>query len=143
MKRHLFGYRKSDVDIVLESLRKENEGLNSTIITLQNQLKNNVGEKNAKSILLEDRLKKLENDNLHISMEKDELAKQIIALTKELEDTKLQNNKLATSNKYLSERNEELSNLVSKLQTEIRELGYMDETAATLDDSTDSLKNLP
>ena len=124
MKKRLFGYRISDVDMVLDALREENESLNSTIITLQNQIKNNLSEKNAKFIFLEDDFKKLEKDNLQINMEKDELTKQVIALTKEIEAIKLQNN--------------ELTSLLSKLQAETMEFDFINEAAVALENYADS-----
>lgn len=124
MKKRLFGYRISDVDMVLDALREENESLNSTIITLQNQIKNNLSEKNAKFIFLEDDFKKLEKDNLQINIEKDELTKQVIALTKEIEAIKLQNN--------------ELTSLLSKLQAETMEFDFINEAAVALENYADS-----
>lgn len=61
MKKSFFGYKKSDVETTLNSLREENEQLNSTIATLNAQLKNGDGN-SAKVTLLESTIEQTKQD---------------------------------------------------------------------------------
>ena len=81
MKRVLLGYKISEVDKIINSLKDENENLNAEIARLKIQIKNNID--NAKSILLEENLKNYEKELLKLKTENSELKNQNEDLTKE------------------------------------------------------------
>ena len=68
MKKQLYGYNISEVDSTINALLEENENLKATIITLKTQLKNNVSEKNAKYLLLEEKIRMQEKELMKLSM---------------------------------------------------------------------------
>lgn len=68
MKKQLYGYNISEVDATLNALIEENESLKATIVTLRTQIKNNVSEKNAKYLLLEEKIKMQEKELMKLSM---------------------------------------------------------------------------
>lgn len=137
MKKSLFGYKTSEVDIIIEALREENESLNSKIITLQNQIKNNIGEKNAKSILLEENIKKLERDNLKINMEKEALIDHISSFANEYEALMKKNTDLPIFNEYIYKIINELNQIITKYNSQaIKPSEYITEAAVTHNDFT-------
>lgn len=116
MKKSLFGYKIAEVNVIIDALREENESLNATITTLKTQIKNTIGQKSAKSILVEEDLKKLETDLIKINKEKAELLVQISTLTKEFEVLYQQNKELRNRITYLGNENEDLHLQLHKLQ---------------------------
>ncbi len=88
MKKSLFGYKVSEVNVTLSTLREENESLNATIATLKTQMKNGANGNGAKISLLEADLKKSEEELIRVNEEKNELLSTISSLTTELEALK-------------------------------------------------------
>ena len=84
MKRSFFGYKISEVDTLIETLREENESLNTELSKLKIEAKNNPGSKNAKYILLEENLKKYEDDLIRLDKENKALQEQVIYLQDKL-----------------------------------------------------------
>lgn len=97
MKRRLFGYKISDVNTIISALREENESLNATIAMLQSQIKNNIGEKNAKFLLLEDELETLKSNLLRANIEKEELLDQITSLKSKNQTFSVSNDEVAAT----------------------------------------------
>lgn len=115
MKKSLFGYSISEVDVMLNTLREENESLNGTITTLKTQVKNN--ETNgAKANLLEADLKKLEEKLKQLSEEKDELISQTASLSQEVTDYIQINSELKEQITLLQQQNDTLNAQLSELQ---------------------------
>lgn len=81
MKRVLLGYKITEVDKIIGSLKDENESLHAEIARLKIQIKNNIDS--AKSILLEENLKTYEKELLKLKTENNELKIQNEDLTKE------------------------------------------------------------
>lgn len=105
MKKSLFGYNVSEVNVMINALREENESLNTTITTLKTQMKNGVNGNGARFSLLETDLKKYEEELKRVSEEKSELILRISSLTKEVEDLRLQNTELMAQPKALHMQN--------------------------------------
>ena len=101
MKKSIFGYNTSEVNVMLSTLREENESLNTIITTLKTQMKNSVNGNGAKSNLLEADLKSSEEELKRISEEKNELISEISSLTKEVDALKQQNAELIAQTKQL------------------------------------------
>ena len=94
MKKSLFGYNVSEVNVMINALREENESLNATITTLKTQMKNGLNGNGAKFTLLETDLKRNEEELKRVSQERDAFMIKISSLTKELEELRLQNAEL-------------------------------------------------
>ncbi|MDF2868966.1 MAG: hypothetical protein K0R05_541 [Anaerocolumna sp.] len=115
MKKSLFGYSVSEVDVMLNTLRDENESLNGTITTLKTQVKNN--ETNgAKANLLEADVKNLEEKLKQLSDEKNELLSQVASLSQEATDYTQINSNLKEQIALLQQQNETLNSQISELQ---------------------------
>lgn len=93
MKKTFWGYNVSEVDIIINTLREENESLNATITTLKTQIKNSETS-GAKANLLEADLRMLEEDLNKLKEEKLELLSQISSSKEESEALKQQNESL-------------------------------------------------
>ncbi len=93
MKKTFWGYNVSEVDIIINTLREENESLNATITTLKTQIKNSETS-GAKANLLEADLRMLEEDHNKLNEEKLELLSQISSFKEESEALKQQNESL-------------------------------------------------
>lgn len=93
MKKSFWGYNVSEVDIIINTLREENESLNATITTLKTQIKNSETS-GAKANLLEADLRMLEEDLNKLKEEKLELLSQISSFKEESEALKQQNESL-------------------------------------------------
>lgn len=81
MKRFLFGYKISEVNKLVDSLRDENERLKTENTKLKIQMKNNIDS--AKSILLEEALKNNEKELIRLKTENNEIKSQNEILTRE------------------------------------------------------------
>ena len=115
MKKGLFGYSISEVDVMLNTLREENESLNGTITTLKTQVKNN--ETNgAKANLLEADIKKLEEKLKQLGEEKDELLSQAASLSQEVTNYSQINSELKEQITLLQQQNDTLNAQLSELQ---------------------------
>lgn len=115
MKKGLFGYSVSEVDVMLNTLREENESLNGTITTLKTQVKNN--ETNgAKANLLEADVKKLEEELKQLNDEKDELLSQTASLSQEVTDYTQKYSELKEQLTLLQQQNDTLNAHISELQ---------------------------
>ncbi len=101
MKKSFLGYSISEVDVMLSTLREENESLNTTITTLKTQMKNGVNGNGVKSNLLEADLKNSEDELKRVTEEKNELIYEISLLTKEVDDLKQQNTALIAQSRQL------------------------------------------
>ncbi len=93
MKKSFRGYKVSEVDIIINTLREENESLNATITTLKTQIKNSEAS-GAKASLLEADLRILEENLKKLNEEKLELISQISSISEESESLKQQNENL-------------------------------------------------
>ena len=93
MKKTFWGYNVSEVDIIINTLREENESLNATITTLKTQIKNSETS-GAKANLLEADLRMLEEDLNKLKEEKLELLSKIYSSKEESEALKQQNESL-------------------------------------------------
>ena len=135
MKKSLFGYKASEVDIVIGTLREENESLNSTITTLNTQIKNSATNNNAKATLLEADLKKSEESSQLIKEEKEQLEAQITAFSEEVQALKQQNEELHSQVEDLHIKNEELKHQISEYDKQMKGLSAfsdeLDTVAAT------------
>jgi chromosome segregation ATPase len=121
MKKGFFGYNVSEVNVMMNALREENESLNATITTLKTQIKNSeIG--GAKANLLEANLKSIEENLRQLSAEKNELISQITALSSESEALKHQNTELLTQIKHYHMQNEDLNRQIIVLRQQITEL---------------------
>ncbi len=115
MKKGLFGYSISEVDVMLNTLREENESLNGIITTLKTQVKNN--ETNgAKANLLEADIKKLEEKLKQLGEEKDELLSQAASLSQEVTNYSQINSELKEQITLLQQQNDTLNAQLSELQ---------------------------
>lgn len=85
MKKSLFGYKVSEVNTILNSLKEENKSLHSTITALKLKIERIDVDSNAKSILLEEDLKTYEENLININKEKNDLEKKLNSLMKENE----------------------------------------------------------
>lgn len=94
MKKSFLGYSISEVNLMLSTLREENESLNATITTLKTQMKNGVNSNGAKLNLIEADLKNSEEELKKVREEKEALISKISSLTSEIEALKQQNNDL-------------------------------------------------
>ncbi|MDF2484399.1 MAG: hypothetical protein K0R46_567 [Herbinix sp.] len=101
MKKNLFGYNVSEVNVVISALREENESLNATITTLRNQMKNGINGNGAKVNLLEADLKKNEGELKRVQEENNELISKISSLTMDAEVLKQQNKELTAQTKQI------------------------------------------
>lgn len=115
MKKSLFGYNASEVDVMLNTLREENESLNGTITTLRTQVKNSESN-GAKATLLEIDIKNLEERLKLVSDEKNDLLSQIASLSQESSALNGINADLITQIELLKQQNETLNNQISDLQ---------------------------
>ena len=114
MKKGFFGYNVSEVDVMVNSLREENESLNATITTLKTQIKNSeIG--GAKANLLEANLKSTEENLSQLTEEKNGLLSQISTLTADAKALELQNTQLKARMEQLHLQNEELIAATSDL----------------------------
>jgi len=93
MKKTLFGYKISEVDKIIESLRNENENLNAEIARLKIEKKNEVDS--AKTVLLEENLKnyekeliRLKSENSEIKSQNEQLAEENINLKRQIAELK-------------------------------------------------------
>lgn len=68
MRKQLYGYNISEVNSTIDALREEIDSLKAIIVTLKTRIKNNVSEKNAKYILLEERIKMQDKELMKLSM---------------------------------------------------------------------------
>ena len=118
MKKSLYGYNVAEVNIILDALREEIESLNSTITTLKFKIKNIDGDSNAKSLLLEEDLKKYEKNLLSSNIEKGDLEKQLNSLVEKYEFSAKQNEELNNQVQYLHKENDNLLRQLSELRKE-------------------------
>ncbi|HHV12053.1 MAG TPA: hypothetical protein GXX75_17405 [Clostridiales bacterium] len=125
MKKSLLGYNIAEVDVMVDTLREENESLNTTITSLKTQLKNNETG-SAKANLLEEDLKSREETIRQLQEEKNEFISQITSLTEETGVLNEQNHELRSQNEYLHQQNESLSQQLSELQHQLAELAGQD-----------------
>ncbi len=137
MRKSFFGYNISEVDVIVNTLREENENLNATITTLKTQLKNNETG-SAKANLLEEDLKNSEENIRQLQEEKNEFISQVISLTEEAGVLNEQNSELTAQNEYLHQQNEYLDRQLSGLQQQLAELAGQDHNADT---SLESLRS--
>lgn len=119
MKKVLFGYKISDVKVILDSLRDENVSLNATITTLKTQIKNNVGDVSAKSMLLEDELSKSDKELMKLNKEREDLLNQISSLTKEKDNLYQKNIDLNNQIKLLLANKKASSKKLTELQLQL------------------------
>lgn len=105
MKKSLFGYNISEVNVMLNALREENESLNATVTTLKTQMKNGVNGSGAKLNLLEADLKNSDEELKRVSEEKNELISKISSLTSEVDALKQQNAELIAQARQLHMQN--------------------------------------
>jgi chromosome segregation ATPase len=131
MKKGLFGYSVSEVDVALGALREENESLNATIVTLKTQIKNSVSDSGAKASLLEADLKKNEENLKIITEEKNDLISQITSLSVESGELHQKNTELSTQIEHLHMQNQELNQRVTGLQSQLEELSAQEEKIDT------------
>ncbi len=128
MKKGFFGYNVSEVNVMINALREENESLNATITTLKTQIKNSeIG--GAKANLLEANLKSIEENLKQLSAEKNELISQVSSLTSESEALRLQNTELSTQIKHYHKQNEDLNREIIELQQQIADMTDRNSTA--------------
>lgn len=132
MKKGLFGYKVSEVDVMMNTLREENESLNATITTLKTQIKNSeiCG---AKANLLEDNLKSMEENLAQLTKEKNELLTQTTALSTEAEASKRQNADLMAQIEHLHMQNEDLGHQVTELQQQTADTSLLEDLQLQLD----------
>lgn len=130
MKKQLFGYNTSETKVIINALREENESLNATIATLKTQIKNNVGEKNAKYILLDEKIKAQENELLNLSAINQELINKNEALVKKNRDLSMRMNNL---HKMLKDITRDFAMVEAE-----PDFNFAVEAAATLEESTDT-----
>jgi chromosome segregation ATPase len=132
MKKGLFGYKVSEVDVMMNTLREENESLNATITTLKTQIKNSeiCG---AKANLLEDNLKSMEENLAQLTKEKSELLSQTTALSTEAEASKQQNADLMAQIEHLHMQNEDLNRQITELQQQIADTSLLEDLQLQLD----------
>lgn len=122
MKKGFFGYKVSEVDVVINALREENESLNATITTLKTQIKNSAADNGAKANLLEADLKKNEEILKQVTEDKNELISQISSLTLESDLLNQQNTELISQMEHLHRQNEDLNRQISEYRMQIMEL---------------------
>ncbi|MGF7142328.1 chromosome segregation ATPase [Anaerotaenia torta] len=108
MKKGLFGYKASEVDVALNALREENESLNSTIITLKTQIKNSVSDVSAKACLLEDDTKKAAEELKAVREENQNLLSQIASLSAAVEALQQKNAEASAQAAHLQMQSEDL-----------------------------------
>jgi len=104
MRKSFFGYKISDVNKKIDSLQEEIESLNASIITHKIHNKNSA-IKSTKTLLLEEELRKYENDLYNLSTENNELKTQNINLANEYESLKKQYLELKMKNEDLHKEN--------------------------------------
>ncbi len=121
MKKGFFGYNVSEVDVMLNTLREENESLNATITTLKTQIKNNETG-GAKANLLEADLKNREESIKKLSEENNELKHQVSSLTAENSVLTDQNAELMKKIEELQEEKENLKIQIFGLQEQVTDL---------------------
>lgn len=145
MKKELFGYKISDVNAILDSLREENASLNATITTLKTQIKNNVGDVSAKSMLLENELSKSEKELMKLNKERDDLLTQISYLTKEKESLNQKNIDLNNQIELLLADKKDSSKKLTELQSQLdNEATTFGEAAITVEEFlTTPMNELP
>jgi chromosome segregation protein len=115
MKKSILGYNVSEVDIMLNTLREENEGLNATIVTLKTQIKNNETS-SAKANLFEAELKSREETMKQLNEEKNEFKQQISSLTAEYAILNELNSELTKKIEQLNKEKENLNIQISQFQ---------------------------
>lgn len=108
MKKVFFGYKVSEVDLIINTLREENESLNATITTLKTQIKNSDESSGAKANLVEADLKKLEENLKQLNNEKNENMSLISSLSEESEVLRKKNEELTARIEHLNMQNENL-----------------------------------
>jgi chromosome segregation ATPase len=121
MKKGFFGYNVSEVDVMLNTLREENESLNATITTLKSQIKNNETG-GAKANLLEADLKNREESIKNLNEENNELKHQVSSLTAEYSVLTDQNTELMKEIEELHKEKENLNIQIFGLQQQVKEL---------------------
>ncbi len=121
MKKGFFGYNVSEVDVMLNTLREENESLNATITTLKAQIKNSETG-GAKATLLEADLKSCEESIKQLNEEKQELKYQVSSLTAEYGVVNNKNAELIKKIEQLQKEKEDLNLQISGFQQQISEL---------------------
>lgn len=90
MKKSLFGYRITDVDTLISSLKEENESLNDTITTLKAELKNS-SDNETKSTILEDDYQKIKEQLALATSKNQELISDFQSLSLEVDTLRQQN----------------------------------------------------
>lgn len=121
MKKVFFGYDVSEVDVILDTLREENESLNATITALKAQIKNNEAG-GAKVSLLESDLKDREAALQQLTEEKIELKYQVSSLTAEYGILNDQNTELMRKIELLHTEKENLNLKNFELQQQLLDL---------------------
>jgi Chromosome segregation ATPases len=114
MKKGLFGYSVTEVDIAINALREENESLNTTITSLKTHIKNMESGYSAKSNLLEADVKEIEESLRQTSEEKAALEAQLLSLSKDSEAMQQQN---LTLNTQLLELDKQIAELTSHIDS--------------------------
>lgn len=84
MKKGFLGYKVSEVDVIINALREENESLNATITILKTQIKNSETN-SAKTNLLEADIRTLEENLKILNEENSGLSAQISSLSEKTE----------------------------------------------------------
>ncbi|BCK00004.1 hypothetical protein [Anaerocolumna chitinilytica] len=135
MKKTFWGYSVSEVDIIINTLREENESLNATITTLKTQIKNSETS-GAKANLLEADLRMLEEDLNKLNEEKLELLSQISSFKEESEALKQQNESL---NLQLSQLQLQNAKQIDLQHTEDPSFDKVVQTEQELQDMTDEI----
>lgn len=99
MRKNLFGYNISEVNITLSNIREENESLNATITSLKEHIKKLEAERDIKGNHSNVDYKSLEADLKKALEERDQLASKLAfeQAQKEIAATKLQTNSLSTT----------------------------------------------
>lgn len=130
MKKSLFGYKKTEVDVLINTLREENDSLNATITTLNTQIKNGEAT-SAKVNLLESEIESLKGQNAELMKQIENLQNEKEALNKENSELKKQ----IIDTSFVDNLKEQLNSekkareaLELELRTQVEEL-----TAATVE----------
>ncbi len=116
MKKGFLGYKVSEVDVVINALREENESLNTTVTTLKTQMKNSDSSNGAKATLLEDDLKRSEELLKKSSEEKEELITQITKLTNNSDLMHQKNAELMAQLEIATIQNDSLKSIISEYE---------------------------